>query len=83
MSTEKNVKPRMRIGQWAFVPRPRYGFRCVTGILLEDHHTNLRLREGVRTYSSRIVHVDLDINLIETEYTLYELVGDAMEAPRP
>ena len=75
MSTEKNVKPRLRITEWSFVPRPFFGSRCLHGVLLDDHHTSSRLRVGSLMWSSRIVSEDLDAGLVETDNTLYELVG--------
>ena len=67
------MKPRLKVEKWEIRPWP---FNHLTGILLEDHHTNPRLTTGRRVYTSTIVQVDEDT--VETRNTVYELVGPSV-----
>ena len=70
------MKPRIKIDKWTVLGWP---FPHLTGIMLEDHHTNPWLVTGRRVYTSRIVvPPDIKSRIIETENTIYELVGDGV-----
>ena len=65
-------KPRLKIEKWEVLTWP---LPHLTGIMLEDHHTNPRLVTGRRVYTSLILNDNRANGEIETRNTVYELVG--------
>jgi hypothetical protein len=76
MSPEPRVlkKPVQNVERWELYENP-IGVKRLTGILMEEHHTNPRLLKGMRCYTSRVVRIDLMGAIVETENTIYKCHG--------
>ena len=70
-------KPRLKIERWEILKWP---FTHLTGILMQDHHTNPNLPTGRRVYTSMIEDYDPSSSEVETRNTIYELVGPEVVA---